>query len=120
MKLPAMTSLPEFWTLEFDFFSTGTGGSDFTVRSVDKGEQTVWEAVFPQGESLAFRTDEIFSTTPLEGAPASGRHHMMLMARGTALKVYIDRQRLANVRRYHRRSASRSSSRSVCGPRRSR
>src|SRR5262249_52766882 len=35
--------------------------------------------------------------TALEGRPAQGRHHVMFMARGTAIKAYIDQQRLANV-----------------------
>lgn len=97
MKLPAMTALPEFWTLEIDFFSTKTTGSDLTVLAL-AGDNMVWEAVFPQGSSMAFRTGEVMSTTPYEGAgTVDGRHHVMFMARGTALKAYIDRQRMVNV-----------------------
>jgi outer membrane protein OmpA-like peptidoglycan-associated protein len=96
MKLPAVASLPEFWTLEFDFFSPEPTGSDLTVRALAPGDMMVWEAVFPQGNDLAYRTGEIFSTTPLNGATA-GRHHVMFMARGPALKAYIDCQRMASV-----------------------
>lgn len=97
-KLPAMAKLPEFWTLEFDFFGNEPLASALTVRGVAENEQTAWEATWPNGTSLSFRSGEIFSTAPLEGAQSpAGRHHVMLMARGTALKVYMDRQRLANV-----------------------
>ena len=97
-KLPAMAKLPEFWTLEFDFYGAEPLASALTVRGVAENGQTTWEATWPQGTSLAFRSGEIFSSAPLEGAKtAAGRRHVMLMARGTSLKVYLDRQRLANV-----------------------
>jgi outer membrane protein OmpA-like peptidoglycan-associated protein len=98
MKLPAMAKLPEFWTLEFDFYATEPMGSALTVRGVNERGDSAWEATFPQGNDLAFRSGDIFSTTPLEGAATpAGRHHVMLMARGPALKVYMNRQRMANV-----------------------
>jgi outer membrane protein OmpA-like peptidoglycan-associated protein len=98
MKLPAMKSLPEFWTLEFDFYATEPMGSALTVRGVNASGSYSWETSYPQGTSLAFRSGDIFSTTPLEGASTpAGRHHVMFMARGSALKVYMDRQRMANV-----------------------
>jgi hypothetical protein len=97
MKLPAMASLPEFWTLEFDFYSSGTTGSDLTVLAYAGGDSKIWEATFPQGTSMAFRSGEIFAETPLEGGTTSGRHHVMFMARGKALKVYIDTQRMVNM-----------------------
>lgn len=97
-KLPAMAKLPEFWTLEFDFYGPEPLASALTVRGVGENDQTTWEATWPNGTSLAFRSGEIFSSTPLEGAKtAGGRRHVMVMARGTALKVYLDNQRLANV-----------------------
>lgn len=97
-KLPAMATLPEFWTLEFDFYGAEPLASALTVRGVAGDGRTAWEATWPNGTSLAFRSGEIFSATPLEGATtAAGRRHVMVMARGSALKVYIDRQRLANV-----------------------
>lgn len=97
MKKPAMATLPEFWTLEFDFFGVEPMGSALTVSALSDGDHGVWEATFPHGNSLAFRTGEIFSSTPLEAAGPAGRHHVMFMARGTGIKVYIDRQRLASV-----------------------
>lgn len=90
--------LPEFWTLEFDFWGQEPMSQAINVRGLAKADGMAWEASFAQGRDLAFRTGEIVSSTPLEGdAPVEGRHHVMLMARGTALKVYIDRQRMVNV-----------------------
>jgi outer membrane protein OmpA-like peptidoglycan-associated protein len=94
MKVPA--SLPEFWTLEFDFHGEEPMSSALTVRGLAATGSDVWGATFPQGKDLAFRNGEFFSSTPLEGT-VPGRHHVMFMARGTALKVYVDRQRMANV-----------------------
>lgn len=102
MKLPAPASLPEYWTLEFDFACEEPMGSALTVAGYTAAGHAAWEAVFPQGRDLAFRSGSIFSTTPLEGdAPLSGRRHVMLMARGPMLKVYLDRQRMANVPDVH-------------------
>ncbi|MGH7724752.1 MAG: OmpA family protein [Candidatus Eiseniibacteriota bacterium] len=97
MKLPEMAKLPEFWTLEYDFFLNDPPGSGILIRGLNPEEKYTWETSFPQGQDLAFRSGEIFSSTPLEGSGNTGRHRLMLMARGKALKVYIDRQRLANV-----------------------
>jgi outer membrane protein OmpA-like peptidoglycan-associated protein len=95
MKLPAMASLPEFWTLEFDLFLPEPMGT-ISVRALSEGDRVAWEAAFPHGQDMQFRTGDIFSATPLEGSPA-GRHHLMFMARGTGLKAYIDQQRMASV-----------------------
>ena len=90
--------LPEFWTLEFDFFCKEPMGQAVNVRGLAKDDRYAWEVTYAQGRDLVFRSGEIFAATPLEGdAPVDGRHHIMLMARGTALKAYVDRQRLANV-----------------------
>lgn len=98
MKLPVMKALPEFWTLEFDFHGTEPMGSALTVRGVNQGGDYAWEATYPQGKDLAFRSGDVFSTTLLEGAASpAGRHHVMFMGRGTALKVYMNRQRMVNV-----------------------
>jgi len=97
LKLPVAGALPEFWTLEFDFYGVEPLGSALTVRAVGDNENTAWEAWFPHDQNLAFRSGEIFSTTPLEGSPVAGRHHFMFMARGKAIKVYVDRERLASV-----------------------
>jgi outer membrane protein OmpA-like peptidoglycan-associated protein len=97
MKKPAMAKLPEFWTLEFDFQAVEPMPSALNVTALNATDTQVWVATFPEGPNLAFRTGEILSTTPLEGGTVPGRHHVMFMARGTALKVYVDRQRLASV-----------------------
>ena len=75
MKLPPMTTLPEFWTLEFDFYATEPMGSALSIRALGGGERWAWEAIYPQGMDLAFRSGEIYSTTRLEGAtiPAGRR-----------------------------------------------
>jgi outer membrane protein OmpA-like peptidoglycan-associated protein len=93
-----MAKLPEFWTLELDFYGTEPMASALLVRGVGEGGRTCWEATYPHGLNMAFRSGEIFSSTLLEGSTTpAGRHHVMFMARGTALKGYIDRQRLVNV-----------------------
>jgi outer membrane protein OmpA-like peptidoglycan-associated protein len=98
MKLPVMAKLPEFWTLEFDFYATEPMGSALTVRGVGDAGRTCWEVWYPSNMDMAFRSGAIFGSAPLEGVSTpGGRHHIMFMARGTALKAYIDRQRLVNV-----------------------
>ncbi len=100
MKLSGAEPLPEFWTLEFDFYGTEPIANALTVRALGDGEGAVWEATFPQGEDLAFRSGDFFSTTPLEGTAVEGRHHVMFMARGKAMKAYMNRQRMASVPEY--------------------
>jgi hypothetical protein len=98
MKMPATLSLPEFWTLEFDFYDEAGASSALTVRGVGTGDRTAWEVVFPQGTSMAYRSGELYGTTPYEGAgTVAGRHHIMFLARGKALKAYVDRQRTVNI-----------------------
>jgi outer membrane protein OmpA-like peptidoglycan-associated protein len=97
MKLPDLAQLPEFWTLELDLMAEEPMGSALTVRALGRDDSPVWEATFPQGRDLAFRTGDIFSTTPLESGTIPGRHRVTFMARGTALKAYLDRQRMVSV-----------------------
>lgn len=97
MKLPPMETLPEYWTLEFDFYCTEPMGSALTVSGLGAGEREVWRATYPVGRDMAFATGSTTSSTTLEGAEIGGRHHVMFMARGPALKAYIDRQRLASI-----------------------
>ena len=98
LRLPEATSLPEYWTLEFDFFGTEPMSSALVVRGMAKDDQTVWEATFPHGTSMFFRSGAFTSDTRLEGIESpEGRHHVMLMARGKGLKAYIGRQRLVNL-----------------------
>jgi OmpA-OmpF porin, OOP family len=95
MKVPA--SLPEFWTLEFDAIGLDAGAY-ITIAGQNDKESTVWETMFPHsGRNLSFRCGEIFSTTALPSSePVTGRHRMRYMARGTALKAYMNRERLAS------------------------
>ncbi len=97
MKLPEMATLPEFWTLEYDFYVPENPGSGILVRALGANDHYCWESSFPQGNDMVIRSGEVFSSTPFEGSPVTGRHHIMFMARGKALKAYIDRQRLVNV-----------------------
>jgi len=92
--------LPEFWTLEFDFYCVEPMDQALTVAALGDAESHVWETNYPSGRALIFRTGDIFSSTPYEGANIGGRHHVMLMARGTSVKVYVDRQRMASVPEY--------------------
>ena len=98
LRLPEATTLPEFWTLEFDFHGTEPMGSALNVRGVAKGDHVVWEATYPQGTGMFFRSGEFYSDTPLEGIETpAGRHHVMVMARGKGIKVYMGQQRLVNL-----------------------
>lgn len=95
MKLPA--GLPEFWTLEFDFFGEAPLSSALTVSGLGADGRQAWAATFPNGDKgMFFRSGDVISNTDLEGSGAAGRHHVMFMARGAALKAYIDRQRLVS------------------------
>jgi outer membrane protein OmpA-like peptidoglycan-associated protein len=97
LKLPITGPLPEFWTLELDFFGTEPLASALTVRALGDNDNEAWNAVYPHGEDLFFRSGEIYSNTLLENATVGGRHHVMFMARGKAIKAYMDNQRLASV-----------------------
>jgi outer membrane protein OmpA-like peptidoglycan-associated protein len=94
MKMPP--SLPEFWTLEFDLLGADMGGPTLLVSGYSETGSEIWQAYYPHDKNLAFRCGDIHSTTP-NPTPVTSRHHVMFMARGTALKVYMDRERLANV-----------------------
>jgi len=100
MKVPNLVQLPEFWTLEFDFYCVEPMDQALTVTALDGAGSRTWETVFPSGRAWVFRTGDIFSSTPYEGASIGGRHHVMVMARGTSVKVYVDRQRMASVPEY--------------------
>ena len=88
MKLPKLESLPEFWTLEFDFYGLDPMPSGITVRGLAPNGSHTWETNFFNGPQVVFRSGEIFSSTPIEGT-LPGQHHIMFMARGKALKVYL-------------------------------
>jgi len=93
MKLPG--ALPERWTLEFDFYCAEPSGQALTLSGMNDKDGVSWETGFPQAQNVIFRSGSVFSSTPLEGK-VPGRHHVMLLARGPALKVYFDRQRVSN------------------------
>jgi hypothetical protein len=98
MKLPGTLSLPEFWTLEFDYYDATGGNNGLTARGVSSSGQYAWEVIYPYGNAMAFFSGELFGSAPYEGAgTVAGRHHLMLMARGKALKAYVDRQRAVNI-----------------------
>jgi outer membrane protein OmpA-like peptidoglycan-associated protein len=95
MKVPP--SFPEYWTLEFDFYNQDGSAIALHLTANSESGSEVWQTRFPySGQNLEFHAGQISSNTPLEGL-STGRHHVMFMARGTALKVYVDRQRMANV-----------------------
>ena len=99
MKVPDATSLPEYWTLELDFYCGEPSGNVLNVYG-KKGDQQSWALTFPYSSSAAYvESGKVDANTPLEGTPQVWGvvHHVMFMARGNALKVYVDRQRVANI-----------------------
>ena len=94
MKMPP--GLPEFWTLEFDAYGFGNDAL-ITVSALAENEGVVWQSTVPHGtKNLALWCGDIFSATLIpSGIP--GRHHWMFLGRGSALKVYMDRDRLGNI-----------------------
>ena len=98
MKLPAAPTLPEYWTFELDFYCEGPSGNVLDVIGM-KDTQKVWDLTFPySGTAAYFLTGKTNSNTPLENTNVWGAvHHVMFMARGNALKVYVDQQRVANI-----------------------
>jgi hypothetical protein len=97
LKLDVAGALPELWTLDLDILGTEPMEGAFTVRALGEDDNEAWQAVYPHGKNLAFRSGDIYSTTPLEGGTIAGRHHLSFMARGNSIKAYMDRQRLASV-----------------------
>ena len=93
------SGLPDLWTLEFDFYGVDLQGAiALNVEGRTKAGQQVWLARFPYSNStFNVLCGSIISNTPLEGMQAEGRHHVMFMGRGTGLKAYLDRQRVANI-----------------------
>ena len=98
LRTPEGAPLPEYWTLEFDFLGTEPMESALTVKGLAKDDNIVWEATFPHGKNMWFRSGDFTSDTPLEGIETpAGRHHVMIMARAKGLKIYIAQQRLVNL-----------------------
>ncbi len=97
IRMKAPPALPEFWTLELDVYGTDSGAY-LTVAGLTADGRTVWETMYPHsGKNFSFRCGDIFSSTLLDVEPAGRRHSVMFMGRGTSVKAYMDRERLANV-----------------------
>lgn len=92
--------LPEFWTLEFDVHTAKPASGALTVRGVMESNVAAWSVeLFQDGSTTStFQAGSVHGSTPYEGGAAMvGRHHVMLLGRGTALKVYVDTQRIVNM-----------------------
>jgi outer membrane protein OmpA-like peptidoglycan-associated protein len=99
MKAPAATALPEFWTLELDFYCGEASGNVLNVYG-KKGNTQSWALTLPYSTTAAyFESGKVTANTPLEGTPQvwGVTHHIMFMARGNAIKVYVNQQRVANI-----------------------
>lgn len=97
MKMPPVSALPEYWTLEFDADNLTRAGNTLTVSGLTTKGESVWEAILPySGQNMWVDAGAINTNTPFDGS-FDGPHHVMFMARGTSLKVYVDRQRMASI-----------------------
>lgn len=93
-------SLPEKWTLEFDIDQAEITGPVFTVSGLaDLSRGSTWYVTIGNsGKAVAFVGPEsMHSTADFPGGALTGPHHVALMANGSSLKVYVDRERLVNV-----------------------
>jgi OOP family OmpA-OmpF porin len=93
-------SLPEKWTLEFDIDQEEITGPTFTVSGLaDLSRGSTWYVTIGNsGKAVAFAGPEsMHSTADFPGGPLTGPHHVALMANGSSLKVYVDRERLVNI-----------------------
>jgi len=93
------SGIPDLWTLEFDFYGVNLQGAiALTVSARTADGQDVWMARFPYSNgTFNLLSGSINAITPLEGSPAEGRHHVMFLGRGTAVKAYVDRERVGNI-----------------------
>jgi outer membrane protein OmpA-like peptidoglycan-associated protein len=91
-------SLPEKWTLDFDCYQKEMTGPVFTVGTIPaNSEAWVWYAALGNNlNDVEFWSADTRSTAKVP-AGLNGRHHVSIMAAGTSLKVYVDRERMANV-----------------------
>ena len=91
--------LPEFWTLEFDMHTAKAAGG-ITIQGIVEENVSAWRAELLQygNTTVMFQAGSITAQTEYEGGAAMvGRHHVMVMGRGPALKIYVDTQRVINV-----------------------
>jgi OOP family OmpA-OmpF porin len=92
-------SLPDEWTLEFDFYEKEMTGPVYTVGGFyPDSDAWMWYcAIGGSGNSVAFSGIDGVNSNATTPAPMNGRHHVAIMARGTGVKVYVDRERLVNI-----------------------
>src|SRR5262249_2156463 len=88
---------PQLWTLEFDFYcSDPQGAIALTLNGMTANNGTAWQFLFPySGDKVGFHSGSMIADTPFSGT-VKGRHHVMLLARGTAIKAHLGRDRIAN------------------------
>ena len=90
-------SLPEKWTLEFDIYQKELTGPAYTVGGLyPNSDAFIWYAALGNSGDRVELGGTANSAAQVPGG-LSGRHHISLMAMGTSLKVYVDRERMANV-----------------------
>jgi len=93
-------TLPEYWTLEFDIHTVDPACSAIGIEGLVEGNVTAWTTSLLQysATTVTFQSGAVQAQAKYEGVPSMvGRHHVMVMARGTALKIYVDTQRVVNV-----------------------
>jgi outer membrane protein OmpA-like peptidoglycan-associated protein len=91
--------LPEKWTLEFDFYQPEMTGPVFTVGGLYPGGDTwMWYCdIGGAGNQVNMSAADGVRSHATTAAPLHGRHHVSIMAQGTGVKVYVDRERMVNV-----------------------
>jgi OmpA-OmpF porin, OOP family len=90
-------SLPEKWTLEFDIYQEKMTAAVYTVGGLyPNSDAWIWYASLGNNANHVEMGGTANSTAEVPGG-LNGRHHVSLMAAGTSLKVYVDRERMANV-----------------------
>lgn len=95
-QLKGLTSLPERWTLEFDWHADKPAA--FEVRSPGpRGQEPWWLSFAPHGNDVLTQANSRQSYSTLTSGDFSGSHHIAFMGQGAGLKVYVDRDRVMNV-----------------------
>jgi len=90
-------SLPDKWTLEFDIYQEKMTSPVYTVGGLyPDSDAWIWYASLGNNANHVELGGAANSTAEVPGG-LDGRHHVSLMAAGTSLKVYVDRERMANV-----------------------
>jgi outer membrane protein OmpA-like peptidoglycan-associated protein len=90
-------ALPEKWTLEFDCYQENMTGPVFTVGGLAPNDAWIWYAGLGNNlNDVEFWAPKVSSTAKVPGG-LNGRHHVSIMVAGPSVKVYVDRERMANV-----------------------